>query len=190
VLLKASSAANKNYGKESKVTRGLYDLYHSQEHIVNSMDKVSTKSRAITDIIEYKNKKNYSTVAFYSWEDEKIVVQLVKTHGKGKQIVSETSYDIQLDINKIRLLKSTEWIVVEKGEIYINQDELLRILGFNNNESNPKNMTTGIELRNLSKDDIVKKNSVSSSEDDEDIFSQPGLNMLKFPRAQSSRKFK
>ena len=155
------------------------------------MDKMSTKSRAITDIIEYKNKKNYSTVAFYSWEDEKIVVQLVKTHGKGKQIISETSYDIKLDINKIRLLKSTQWIVIEKGgEIYINEDELLRILGFNNNESNPKNMTTGIELRNLSKDEIVKKGYFSSSEDDEDFFSKPELNILKFPRAQSSRKFK
>jgi len=39
-------------------------------------------------------------------------------------------------------------------------------LGFNNNESNPKNMTTGIELRNLSKDEIVKKGYFSSSEDD------------------------
>ena len=106
---------------------------------------MSTKSRAITDILEHQNKKNYSTVAFYSWEDEKIVVQLVKSKGKDKQIISEASYDIKLDINKIKLLKSAEWIVIEKGgEIYINEDELLRILGFNNNESNPKNMTTGI----------------------------------------------
>ena len=67
-------------------------------------------------------------------------------------------------MNKIRLLKSNEWIGVEhNGEIIIYEDELLRILGVNNNESNQKNMTTGIDLRHLSKDDIIKKHFLSSS---------------------------
>lgn len=42
------------------------------------MDKYSSKSRALTEIIEFDNKKYYKTSAFYSWEDEKIVVQLIK----------------------------------------------------------------------------------------------------------------
>lgn len=51
-------------------------------------------------------------------------------------------------------------------------------------------MTTGIELKNLSKDEIIKKAFLSSSEDDEEFFAKQELNILKFPRAQSSRKFK
>lgn len=74
----------------------------------------------------------------------------------------------------------------------INEEELLKMLGVhqNQNESNQKQMTTGIELRNLSKEEIIKKNFLSSSEDDEEFFSKQELNILKFPRAQSSRKFK
>ena len=45
------------------------------------MEKASTKSRAITDILEYQNNKQYHTIAFYSWEDEKIVAQLIKKNG-------------------------------------------------------------------------------------------------------------
>jgi hypothetical protein len=30
---------------------------------------MSNKSRAVTDILDYQNKKNYRTVACYSWED-------------------------------------------------------------------------------------------------------------------------
>jgi hypothetical protein len=55
---------------------------------MNSLEKVSIKSRAITDILDYENKKNYRTAAFYSWEDERIVVQLIKCKGKEKQIIS------------------------------------------------------------------------------------------------------
>lgn len=43
------------------------------------------------------------------------MVQLVKIKGKGRQVISEASYDIKLDINKIRLLKSTDWIILDKG---------------------------------------------------------------------------
>lgn len=49
----------------------------------------------------------------------------------------------------------------------INEDELVKVLGGYQNESNQKQMTTGIELRNLSKEEIIKKNFLSSSEDDE-----------------------
>ena len=45
------------------------------------MEKASTKSRAITDILECQNNKQYHTIAFYSWEDEKIVAQLIKKNG-------------------------------------------------------------------------------------------------------------
>lgn len=79
------------------------------------------KSRAITDILDYENKKNYRTTAFYSWEDEKICVQLVKLVGKERQILSETSHDIKLDMNKIKLLQNSEWISISKdGLIAIN----------------------------------------------------------------------
>lgn len=64
------------------------------------------------------------------------------------------------------------------------------MLGFNSNESHQKQMTTAIELKNLSREEIIKKAFLSSSEDDEEFFSKQELNILKFPRAQSSRKFK
>ena len=72
------------------------------------------KSRAITDILDYENKRNYRTTAFYSWSDEKIVVQLLKLKGKERQVLSEASYDIKLDINKIRLLQNNEWLTTSK----------------------------------------------------------------------------
>lgn len=114
-LLKACNAAKKNYGRDNKLTRSLVDFYHQQDNILNSMEKNSNKSRAVTDILDYENKKNYRTAAFYSWEDERIVVQLIKTRGGEKQVVSQTSYQIKLDMNKIKLLRSNEWVSVEKG---------------------------------------------------------------------------
>ena len=98
------------------------------------MEKASTKSRAITDILDYQNSKQYNTVAFYSWEDEKIVVQLIKKKGNEKQIWSEVSHPIKLNMNDIRALKSNEWIIIEKdGNIIINEEELLRLLGVTKN---------------------------------------------------------
>ena len=93
------------------------------------MEKASTKSRAITDILEYQNNKQYHTIAFYSWEDEKIVAQLIKKKGNEKQICSEVSHSIKLNMNDIRALKSNEWIIIEKGHIMINEEELMRLLG-------------------------------------------------------------
>lgn len=68
--------------------------------------------------MDYETKKHFRTAAFYSWEDEKIVVQLIKSKGKEKQVISEETYDIKLDIGKIKLLQSNEWLTVTKdGQI-------------------------------------------------------------------------
>ena len=53
MLLKACNIAKRNYGNESKITKGLYELYNQQENIINSLEKASVKSRAITEIIDY-----------------------------------------------------------------------------------------------------------------------------------------
>lgn len=52
-------------------------------------------------------------------------------------------------------------------------------------------MTTRIEMRNISREDIVKKDSVgSSSSGDADFFEKGDFKFMKFRRAQSSRKYK
>jgi len=51
------------------------------------MERMSTKSRAVTEIVDYENKKNYHTTAFYSWEDEKIVAQLIKIRGMEREVI-------------------------------------------------------------------------------------------------------
>jgi hypothetical protein len=50
-------------------------------------------------------------------------------------------------------------------------------------------MTTRIEMRNLSRDLVIRKEELSSSDDNEDLLLEE-LRFLKHPRAQSSRKFK
>ena len=46
-------------------------------------------------------------------------------------------------------------------------------------------------MRNISRDDIIQNKDILSSSDDEDLFSKPELNILKYhSRAQSSRRFK
>lgn len=56
--------------------------------MISSMERMSTKSRAVTEIVDYENKKNYHTTAFYSWEDEKIVAQLIKIRGMEREVIS------------------------------------------------------------------------------------------------------
>lgn len=67
MLYRAYNAANKNYGSESLVTKGLYNLYTTNQSQINSLDKISNKNRAITEIIDIETKKNYHITAFYSW---------------------------------------------------------------------------------------------------------------------------
>jgi hypothetical protein len=48
------------------MVKGLSDIYQKHENFMIS-DKMSSKSRAVTDILEFQNKKNALTTAFYSW---------------------------------------------------------------------------------------------------------------------------
>lgn len=158
------------------------------------MEKASTKSRAITDILECQNNKQYHTIAFYSWEDEKIVAQLIKKNGNQKQIYSEVSYSIKLNMNDIRVLKSNEWITIEKGRhIMINEEELMRLLGFtknnHHNQSHDKQMTTA-DIIVLPRHEVIGKNVLSSDDDEEGDILRTNFHMLKNPRSQSSRRFK
>ena len=80
-MLKAYNASLKNYGFDSIVTKNLLNSYNQQEHFISSMDRNSHKNKAITEIVDAIVKKNMHANAFYAWEDEKIVLQLVKTKG-------------------------------------------------------------------------------------------------------------
>lgn len=52
-------------------------------------------------------------------------------------MVSECCYEIKLDIGKIKQLRTSEWLNVTKtGQVVINEDELLNLLGVNPNSNN------------------------------------------------------
>ena len=48
--------------------------------LISKLEKISLKNKAITDIadLDFEGKKYYRMIAFYSWEDERIVAQVVK----------------------------------------------------------------------------------------------------------------
>ena len=97
------------------------------------------------------------------------MAQLLKVRDGERQVLHETSYEIKLDVAKIRLLKGGEWLNVAIGQVSISEDELLRLLGVNLAQP-AKEMTTRIEMRNLSRDLIIKKEEPSSSDDSENLF--------------------
>lgn len=116
--------------------------------------------------MEIEGKKGYRTVATYCWEEERIVAQLLR----GREVVSEATYEIKLDIGKIKQLRGGEWLSVERGQVTITEDELLRLLGVNSAPSH-KEMTTRIEMRNISREEVIRRSNVSSSsEDNSDFF--------------------
>jgi hypothetical protein len=153
------------------------------------MEQCSSKSRALTEIVECELKKHYRASAFYSWEDEKIIAQLLRVREGERQVLHEATYEIKLDIAKIKQLRSGEWLSVEDGRVAISEDDLLRLLGVGT-LSQPKEMTTRVEMRNLSRDLVIRKDQPSSSEDSEDFFEREEFKFLKHGRAQSSKKFK
>ena len=80
---------------------------------------------------------------------------------------------------------------MHRGVIEISEQELLRLLGASESPGS-KEMTTCIDRRHfLSRDYIVKKESVaSSSSGDAGIFENEEFKFMKFGRAQSSKKYK
>ena len=118
-LHRAVSTCSRNYGKESSLTRSLLDLYACEESAVVSLEKASAKSQAMTEIMEQTMNKNFKVVAYYCWEEERIVAHLVRVRPRH-EVVSEASYDVKLDINKIKMLREGDWLLVHRGLLEIN----------------------------------------------------------------------
>lgn len=127
-LQRATTTSIKNYGKDHSITRLLQDVQACHESAIAALDKISARSQATTEILDQKMNHNHRLYAFYSWEEERIVVQLVRVRPRS-EVISEATYDVKLDIGKVRHLRQGEWVEVHRGSISINEDELLRVLG-------------------------------------------------------------
>ena len=127
-LQRACSTSTKNYGKSHSITQLLLDMQACQESAIAALDKMTARSQAITEILDQKMNQQHRVYAFYSWEDERIVAQLLRVRPRS-EVISEIAYDVKLDIGKVRQLREGEWIEVHRGTISINEDELLRLLG-------------------------------------------------------------
>ena len=189
-LPRACSTAGKNYGKDTPVTRSLMDLYSREESAASSYERQSTKNQATTKILEQNLKNNYQVSVYYSWEEERIVAQLIKLKPR-REVTSEQVYDVALDIAKLKLLRDGEWLSVHRGMVEISEPELLQLLGVTDTPES-KEMTTCIDRRHfLSRNFIVKKDSISSSSSGgADIFDNEEFKFMKFGRSQSSKKHK
>ena len=95
----------------------------------------------------------------YLWEDEKITVQMIKTKNDEDVMVSYAEYNIKLDMIKINTLRNAQWVKVSHGEISILEDEILKALGIKQENT----LTTKIGMKNISREEIIKKDSLSSS---------------------------
>ncbi len=95
----------------------------------------------------------------YLWEDEKIMVQMIKTKNDEEMVVSYAEYHIKLDMGKISMLRSAQWVKVSHGEVSIIEDEILKALGVKQENT----LTTRIGIKNISREEIIKKDSLSSS---------------------------
>lgn len=91
---------------------------------------------------------------------------MLRVRDGERQVLHEATYEIKLDIAKIKLLKGGEWLAIEEGKVAIVEDELLRALGAGPASQPAKEMTTRIEMRNLSRDLVIRKDEVSSSDED------------------------
>jgi hypothetical protein len=118
------------------------------------------------------------------------MAQLLRVRDGERQVLHEASYNIKLDIAKIKMLRgSGEWLGVEEGRVAIFEEDLLRALGVELNSPPAKEATTRIEMHQLSRDQVIRKEEPSSSDDD-GLENLEGLKFLRHGRAQSSRKFK
>lgn len=68
----------------------------------------------------------------------------------------------------------------------------MRLLGVTTMVSpQSKDLTTRIEMRNITREDIVKKDSIaSSSSGDADFFEKEDFKFMRMGRTQSSKKYK
>jgi hypothetical protein len=55
----------------------------------------------------------------YLWEDEKIMVQMIKSKNDEEMVVSYAEYHIKLDMGKISMLRNAQWVKVSHGEVSI-----------------------------------------------------------------------
>lgn len=117
-LHRAYDSATKNYGLDSAITNALYSQYVKEEAHLNSIEKHSSKSKAVTDIWRERQSKHTEVKSLYNWEEEKLVAQLISL--KADEVISEITYEIKLDIAKIKMLKCNDWIIVSDDRIAIN----------------------------------------------------------------------
>ena len=80
--------------------------------------------KAISIINECSYKKNQTVKIFYSWEDELLIFQLIKSKSSERIIITESSMHLKPDNSKLALLKSkspTSMFTIEIS--YLSQDK-------------------------------------------------------------------
>jgi hypothetical protein len=72
---------------------------------------------------------------------------MIKTKKQEDLVISYAEYHIKLDMSKISMLRSAQWVKVLHGEVSISEDELLKALGVKNENT----LTTRIGIKNISR---------------------------------------
>jgi hypothetical protein len=69
-------------------------VYKEHKNVGKGLTKFSqssrTRQKALTEIMTNDFKKDTKIVGFYSWEDEKVVAQLVRMKNEEEKVISET----------------------------------------------------------------------------------------------------
>ena len=84
---------------------------------------------------------------------------MIKTKNEEDVVISYAEYHIKLDMSKISMLRRAQWVKVSHGEVTILEDEILKALGVKQENT----LTTRIGIKNISREEIIKKDSLSSS---------------------------
>ncbi len=86
-------------------------MYKDHKNVGKGLQKfnfsIKSPQKAITEIMKNEIKKDVIIYGFYSWEDEKILVQLIKNKHDDRIILSEAEYIIKLNMDKINDLRNT-----------------------------------------------------------------------------------
>lgn len=95
-------------------------------------------------------------------------MQLVKIKNLVPEVLAQTSYEIVLDLGKIQTLKNGKWIRVEEGEPLVDEEELLKSL----------REKSRVSLKNISRNEIIKKDCLSSSSEDSAFFDDDEFKLI------------
>jgi hypothetical protein len=73
---------------------------------------------------------------------------MIKTKKQEDLVISYAEYHIKLDMSKISMLRSAQWVKISHGEVSISEDELLKALGVKHENT----LTTRIGIKNISRE--------------------------------------